>query len=297
MFMDIVRCLKTFCAVVESGSFSIAAEKMYLTQPSVSTHIRDLEKHYVTILLNRKRDRITPTDTGKLLYEYAKKILKLTRETKDAIDDVNKLIRGEIEIAASTVPGTYILPEILFKFRKEYPGIELSMRIKDTGIVIKEVFDQSVDFGIVGEEMKKPGLIFHKLIDDRVVLIVHPSKKKKRLTLAELKEIPLVFRENSSGTRMVVVEKLTKKGISVNELNIVMELGSTEAVKHGVMAGLGSSFVSERTIKNEESQGLLKKIPIEGLKIDRYFWIVKHSSGNISRAGMALYDFISKECK
>lgn len=295
--MDIVRCLKTFCAVVESGSFTIAADKRYLTQPSVSTHIRDLESHYKTILLHRKRDRVTPTDTGKLLYEYAKEILKLTRKTEDVIDNVTNLLRGEIEIGASTVPGTYILPQILMKFKKEHPEIKLSLRIRDTSFIINDVFQQRFEFGIVGDKIRKPGLTFGKLMADRIVLISPYSFSNKIVTLDELKEIPFVFRESSSGTRMAVVEELAKKGIAVNDLNTVMELGSTEAIKHGVMAGLGSSFVSERTIKNEESHKLLRKIPVEGLKIERNFWIVKRSSGTISRAGRALYDFIRKECK
>ncbi len=293
--MDIVRCLRTFCAVVENGSFTIAAVRLYLTQPSVSTHIRELEKHYGSILLNRKRDKITPTDTGKLLYQHAKEILQLTRETEDILDEVNNLLRGDIEIGASTVPGTYILPELLMKFKRLYPGLKLSLRIRDTSMIIKEVFEQKIDFGIVGDKIKKAGLIFHKLIHDHIVLIVHPSVKKKRLKLDELKDLPLVFRENSSGTRMTVTEELRKKGILVKDLDIVMELGSTEAVKQGVLAGLGASFVSERTIRNEEKQGLLKKIPVKGLKIDRNFWIVKRSSSNFSRTGKALYNFIRKE--
>lgn len=293
--MDIVRCLRTFCAVVENGSFTIAAVRLYLTQPSVSTHIRELEKHYGSILLNRKRDKITPTDTGKLLYQHAKEILQLTRETEDILDEVNNLLRGDIEIGASTVPGAYILPELLMKFKRLYPGLKLSLRIRDTSIIIKEVFEQKVDFGIVGDKIKKAGLIFHKLIHDHIVLIAHPSIKKKRLKLDELKDLPLVFRENSSGTRMTVTEELRKKGILAKDLDIVMELGSTEAVKQGVMAGLGASFVSERTIRNEEKQGLLKKIPVKGLKIDRNFWIVKRSSSNFSRTGKALYNFIRKE--
>lgn len=293
--MDIVRCLRTFCAVVENGSFTIAAVRLYLTQPSVSTHIRELEKHYGSIFLNRKRDKITPTDTGKLLYQHAKEILQLTRETEDILDEVNNLLRGDIEIGASTVPGTYILPELLMKFKRLYPGLKLSLRIRDTSIIIKEVFEQKVDFGIVGDKIKKAGLIFHKLIHDHIVLIVHPSIKKKRLKLDELKDLPLVFRENSSGTRMTVTEELRKKSILAKDLDIVMELGSTEAVKQGVMAGLGASFVSERTIRNEEKQGLLTKISVKGLKIDRNFWIVKRSSSDFSRTGKALYNFIRKE--
>ncbi len=145
------------------------------------------------------------------------------------------------------------------KFKKMHHGIKLSLMIRDTSLIVKDVFEQKVDFGIVGDKIKKPGLIFHKLTDDHIVFITPPSIKKKRLTLDELKRISLVFRENSSGTRMAVLGELSKKGISITELNIVMELGSTEAIKHGVMAGLGSSFVSERSIKNEEGQRLIKK--------------------------------------
>jgi len=295
--MDIVKCLNTFCAVVESGSFTGAANRLSLTQPSVSTHIKELEKYYKIILLNRKRDKIAPTDIGQLLYKYAKQILQLTKKTEDIIDDINNLLRGEIEIGASTVPGTYILPEILMKFRENYPGINISLRIRDTTIIIRDVFEQRVDFGIVGDKIKKPGLIFHNLIKDRIVLIVHPSFRRKKVKLEALRDLPLIFRESSSGTRMTVMEKLYKKGISIKGLNILMELGSTEAVKQGVMAGLGASFVSERTIKNEEKQGLLKKLSVEGLNIDRNFWLVKPSSGITSRAAMALYDFIRKEGK
>ncbi|MCK4234422.1 hypothetical protein KAX75_08335, partial [candidate division WOR-3 bacterium] len=187
--------------------------------------------------------------------------------------------------------------QILMKFKKEHPEIKLSLRIRDTSFIINDVFQQRFEFGIVGDKIRKPGLTFGKLMADRIVLISPYSFSNKIVTLDELKEIPFVFRESSSGTRMAVVEELAKKGIAVNDLNTVMELGSTEAIKHGVMAGLGSSFVSKRTIKNEESHKLLRKIPVEGLKIERNFWIVKRSSGTISRAGRALYDFIRKECK
>lgn len=295
IFMDIVRCLKTFCAVVETGSFTIAADRLFLTQPSVSTHIQGLEKHYGTVLLNRKRDKITPTDTGKLLYSYAKEILQLTRKTEDVINDVNNLLRGDIEIGASTVPGTYILPEMLKKFKEKFPGINISLRIRDTSIIIKEVFEKLVDFGVVGDKIKKQGLVFHKLIEDHICLIAPRDIKKKKIGISELKKIPLVFRENSSGTRMTVLETLQKKGIQAKELNIIMELGSTEAIKQGVIAGLGASFVSERTIRNEKSQGLLRKIPVEGLNINRYFWLVRRSQGNIPRAGKALFNFLRKE--
>jgi DNA-binding transcriptional LysR family regulator len=295
--MDFIRCFETFCAVIESGSFTLAGNKLYLTQPSISTHIRDLENHYGVTLLNRKRDGVVPTDAGKILYEQVKEIIKLTRQTEDSIDEVTNLKRGDITIGASTVPGTYILPRILKEFKKKFSKIHLFLKIRDTAIVTEEVFGQQVDFGIVGDRIKRQGLEFSKLTSDRIVFIAPPSEKKHKIALSDLKNIPLVFRETNSGTRMAVTGKLTKKGIRIKDLRIEMLLGSTEAVKQGVMSGLGASFVSERTIQNELSQGLLKTIKIGGLDITRNFWLVKRTSGSISRAGKILYDFIKKECR
>ncbi len=294
--MDMLRCLETFCSVVESGSFTAAAEKRYLTQPSVSTHIGDLEKHYGTTLLHRRRGGVTPTDTGKLLYRYAKELLRLAKQTEDAIDDVNQLVRGAVTIGASSVPGTYIIPSCLSLFKHKYPRIHLSMKVSDTSMVINQVYGSSVDFGIVGERAKKPGLTFTRLTNDRIILAAPQDYKKASMTLGELTSTPLIMREQSSGTRMAVMEQLKKKGIGEKDLHVIMELGSTEAVKQGIIASLGTGFVSERSIKHEMGHGLLKKVTIKGTSIDRYFWVIKRSAGDLSRAAQALYEFIKKEC-
>jgi DNA-binding transcriptional LysR family regulator len=293
--MDLLKCLKTFCAVVESGSFTEAAEIVYVTQPSISTHINELEEHYKTKLLNRKRDGITPTATGKLLYKNAKEVFKQIQVTEDEIDKINNLLGGSIEIGASTVPGTYIIPALIAEFKKNYPHIKISLKIKDTNLIINDVFEQKISFGIVGDRTKKSGLKFHKLTGDRIVLIANPSVKKSKLNLDELKEMKFIFRESNSGTRAAVVNELKKHGISIKQLNIAMELGSTEAVKQGVMKNLGASFVSERTINTEKENGLLKIIPIERIDIKRNFWLVKRSNTRISRAENEFFKFLSKK--
>lgn len=293
--MDLLKCLRTFCAVVESGSFTEAAEIVYVTQPSISTHINELETHYKTKLLNRKRDGIIPTETGKLLYKNAKELLKQVQITEDEIDKINNLLKGEIEIGASTVPGTYIIPTLISKFKKNYPHIKISLKIKDTNLIINDVFEQKIGFGIVGDRLRKAGLTFHKLAGDRIVLVAHPSIEKKKINLDELKKMELIFRESNSGTRAAVLDELKKHSITIKQLNIVMELGSTEAVKQGVMKNLGASFVSKRTIDTEKENGLLKIIPIEGIDIKRNFWLVKRSNSLISRAENELFKFLKKE--
>jgi len=294
--MDIIKCFRSYCAVVECGSFSIAADKLLITQPSVSTHIHELEKYYNTVLLDRGREKVLPTDTGKLLYSYAKEVLHRIKKIENAMNDARNLLSGNVEIGASTVPGTYILPEVLKRFKEQYPKINISLKIRDTSIIIKEVFEKKVDFGVVGERTRKQGLVFCRLTDDTVCLIAPGSERREKITIEELKKMPLIFRESSSGTRMTVAETLKKKGIRVKDLNIVMELGSTEAVKQGVIEGLGISFVSERTIRNEEKQGLLRRIDVERLNIKRNFWLVKRANGNLTRVAKTLLNFLKKEC-
>ncbi len=291
-FMNIIRTLETFCAIIETRSFSSAANRMFLSQPSISTQIKELEKYYGTTLVNRSRERITPTDSGKLLYRYAKELIRLAQKTRNVIDDLKNLLRGEIRLGASTVPGTYLLPAVVKRFKNEHHGIEISLRIGDTSIIIKDVFDRLVDFGIVGEKTRKQGLNFQKLMNDNIVLIAPTSMKRKRISLEELTEIPLIFREIGSGTRLAVVQVLAKKKLLAKKLNTVIEMGSTEAVKQAVIAGIGASFVSEITIKNELKLGLIKKVEIPGLKIQRHFWLVKRSGETTNRASTALYNFI-----
>jgi DNA-binding transcriptional LysR family regulator len=293
-----IRQLKVFCAVVEKGSFSQAAEMLSLTQPTVSFQIASLEKELGTKLLDRSGREVTVTKVGEVLYQYSSRILRLTEEVRQAITEVQGLLKGELIMAASTIPGEHILPAILPKFREEYPGIKIALMITDTRGVIRKVMENEVEIGAVGAKEKNEKLVFTKFATDKLVLIVVPHNrwlKQDIITLEELRGVPFISRESGSGTRVIMKRGLEDMGIGEEELNIVMELGSTTAVKKAVEYGAGVSFVSEKAVENEIKLGLLKKVPVRGLQLNRDFFLVYKRQKTISPLGSAFLQFIREK--
>ena len=294
--MDIKR-LRIFCAVVEKGSFSQAAKMLHLAQPTVSFQIASLEKELGTKLLDRDGREVTVTKSGEVLYQYASRILQLTQEARQAIDEVQGLLRGELAVAASTIPGEYILPPILHRFKEKYSGIDIVLAISDTRGVIKKVMGNEVEVGAVGAKEEKEKLVFTKLATDRIVLITPPNRiwfKRDVITLDELKQVPFITRESGSGTRTIAMQKLKEMGIDEEELNVVMELGSTTVVKKAVECGVGVSFVSERAVETEVKLGLLKEVQVKGLELNRDFFLVHKRQRTLSPAASAFLQFLQE---
>lgn len=286
-----LQWLSTFCAVVERGSFTKASELVYRTQPTVSSQISALEKYYGVTLFDRSQREIVLTEEGSILYSYAKKILKLVDESRDKLDDFKSVVRGNLVIGASTIPGTYILPTILSKFKQKYPAVQVAVQISNSKSVITKILERELEVGAVGEKTKDVRLRYVELAKDRIVLVVplnHPWVKKESIFLDNLLEVPIIYREEGSGTRSTVEKVLRAKG--VKGLKIVMELGSTESVKEGVKAGLGVSFVSEWAIKDSS----LKEVKVRGLDIVRNFYIVFLKKGPKSRTSQSFIEFMEK---
>jgi DNA-binding transcriptional LysR family regulator len=287
--------LKTFCAVVEKKSFSRASETVFLSQPSVSLQIRALEQELGTRLLDRQGKEVSVTGSGKLLYGYARKILQIADEAKQAIAQLKGLIIGEIIIGASTIPGEYILPRLLAEFKEKYPGIEINLMISDTKEVIHKVLDNEVELGFVGQREGSEKLVFHSFATEKLVLIapVHfPLPIHDQITVEELREVPFILRESGSGTRGAVARRLKESGVKETDLNIVMRVGSTAAVKKAVESGAGVSIISERAIDNEVTLGLLKQVPIKDLELQREFFTVYRRGRSHSPATEALLTFL-----
>jgi len=286
--------LKIFSALVESGSFSRVATALNLSQPTISFQINGLEKEIGARLFERSTKRLRLTAEGKLLYEYAKRILALEGKIKEEINSCRGLKKGELGIGASNIPGVYILPELLGGFKKKYPGIKIDLKIMDTQQILAQVLENKVDLGVVGSMTKDPRLAFERFCKDELVLIASNKSqlaKKGYISIKELKEMPFILREQGSGTREVIRENLVKKDIRLLDLSVEMQLGNNEAVKKAVAAGLGVSFVSEFSIGQELKLGLLKIIPVENFSIHRFFYIVRYSD-NLSSAAEALRSFM-----
>lgn len=284
--------LKTFCAVAEKKSFTKAEEIVYRTQSTISAQISALEKIYGIPLFDRKRE-IRLTESGKILYDYAKRILKLVDESKDKINELRQVVKGDLIIGASTIPGTYILPEILKKFKAKYPEVNVSLPISDSKDVTNKILEHKLEIGAVGKKIKDKRLEYIELAKDRIVLAValnHQWTKRRSITLNDLNQEPFITREKGSATRVTVEEVLQNK--EIKKFNVVMELGSTEAVKQGVKAGLGISFISEWAIKDSS----LKQVKVKDLDIIRSFYIVFLKSGMKRHSVKAFIDFLLTSC-
>lgn len=272
-----LRELRTFCAVVETGSFSKAGKIVHITQPTVSLQIQALENSLGACLFNRsKRDRVL-TEEGKAFYEYAKKIIALCDEAVQAISDVDSLTKGTLRVGASTIVGEYILPSQLASFKGIYPCVEISLKIGDSLEIIDDVIKGILEIGIVGAKVKRKELNFEKFVKEELVLIVYPNHSwasKDEISLAVLKEEPFLLRTAGSGTRMAIEKKLEEAGLKKEDLNVIMSLGTTEAIKRGVISGIGVSIVPKIAIENELRLNLVKEVKIEGIDLSMDSYIV-----------------------
>ena len=239
------RHLETFCRVADLKSFSKAADDLFLTQPTVSGHILSLEQSLSLRLFDRTSREVRLTKAGEVFLKYASKILSFRKDLLNALSEFSQGIRGELSLGASTIPGEYLLPKLMGDFKKEHPHFIISLKIADTKEIIQYVFQDNVEFGIIGAKLNHPSLHYEKYEEDEIIVVAppdHPLTRKKRVNVEELLKEPWIIREEGSGTQMAVEKALRKKGKSLKQFHVVMEMGSTSSVKEGVKAKLGLAF-------------------------------------------------------
>lgn len=288
-----LRYLDIFCRVYEKKSFSKAAESLYLTQPTISAHIKSLEEDLGIKVFDRLGRQVLPTKAGELLYSYARKIEELGKEAREAIALFTGSLKGHLHIGGSTIPGEYLLPEVIGRFRKISPDVYSTLHIGDTKEVSAMLIDGKIEIGIVGAMIGDSRIENIKYSDDELILIAAPSYKDDHLNDDMIGSIPFIAREVGSGSWLAIERAFSAKGIDAGRLNIVAEMGSTEAVKTAVRAGLGLSVVSTLAVKDELARGSLKMIEIDCLPITRELYIITHKMKAKSPLCQAFLDFIS----
>ena len=291
--------LKIFISVAELKSFSKAAKELYLTQPTVSQHITTLESFLGITLLNRTGKGILLTNAGNTLYKYAKQIIDLTDEALQSIELLKGKKTGNLTLGASTIPGEFILPNILGNFKKDYPEIKISIKISDTQKIINDLLEHSIEIGVIGAKVPNPKLTYTRFLEDELILAVPKNHKwwnlKGKIEISDLIKEPFILREDGSGTLISMAATFKKLGLEKNELNIVSEVGSTTAVKQSIKAGLGISLVSERALSEELKMKTLKKIPIKDIRFTRTFYIIRNKQNSSSPLGQAFFKFLTKQ--
>ncbi|MEO5368318.1 MAG: LysR substrate-binding domain-containing protein, partial [Magnetococcus sp. WYHC-3] len=252
--------LRVFYAVARQLSFTRAAEELYLTQPAVTFQIRQLEEHFNTRLFDRHHNRITLTEAGRTVFNYAERILELYRETEKAINEMTGVTRGIVKLGASTTVGEYMLPRILSGYYQRYPNVQVRLTVHNTRLVIRKLEDATIDIGMVEGPVKNKNIQINPCTEDELVVIMpprHPLAAHQEIPLELLKDHPFVSREEGSGTRAVIGELLARGGMPYEQLNTVLEVGSTESVKGSVEGGMGWGIVSSATLRKELELGTL----------------------------------------
>ncbi len=276
--------LRIFVEVARQKSFSQAAENIFLSQPTVSAHVKTLENEVGAPLLDRGPRELQLTEAGKILFQYAQELLEIKEEALSAIQEEYKIVKGHLEIAASSVPGAYLLPGLLQSFHKEYPGVTFSVLLRDTKQVLQSVKDYTFDLGFTGEPGSREGLGQVKLVEDELILVASPKNKlpdvektDSILPAVELNacvDMPFILREPGSATRKVFEKTLKKHAGRKITLNVIGYLESQEAIKEAVKAGLGMTVISRKAVEEELKTGLLQGYRLQNIALKRNFYLV-----------------------
>ncbi|HXY55908.1 MAG TPA: selenium metabolism-associated LysR family transcriptional regulator [Nitrospirota bacterium] len=290
--------IEIFCTLIKLRSFSRAAEALYLTQPTVSGHIKNLETELGVRLLDRLGKRVVPTEQGEILYRCGQKLLVLRDQARQEIEAVSGRMSGLLKIGGSTIPGAYILPAFIGAFKKEHPSISIQLMIDDTAKVAQAVKDGELSIGIVGARVSDGHLESHAFLTDELVVAVppdHPWAHKKSIHVEALKNEPFILREEGSGTRLIMEEHLEKSGLSLAELNTVAVVGSSDAVRQAVKAGLGVSILSIRALQSDIETGRISAVRLKGLRLERSFAVILLKGKSRSPLCQGFLDFLMKE--
>ena len=290
--------LNIFCKVIELKGFSKAGNAVHLSQPTVSSHIKDLENHFECQLIDRLGKKAVPTKAGELLYRYAHKLIALRDEAESAMAEFHGNIKGRLVIGGSTIPGEYILPKHIGAFMVDYPKVSISLEIGDTDKIIQDVLSGFLELGIVGAQTSNKDIYQEKLIEDEMKLIVtanHKWGRKKTISPELLHEEPFILREPGSGTLKSINLSFNEKGFSVGDLNIIAEMGSTEAVIQGIKSHVGVSILSTIAVAEELKSGSLKALTVNKLNLTRSFYLITHKHRSPSPLCKTFMAFLKKE--
>lgn len=289
--------LRIFCKVVELQSFSKAGEAVHLSQPTVSSHIKDLEDHFDIPLIDRMSRQVFPTKAGEILYEYARRLLLLRDEAEIAMAEFAGKIKGHIAIGGSTIPAGYILPHVIGRFSTTYPDVRVTLVVGDTAEILSKTVAGRIEMSIVGAISKEKTLQQTNLISDEMVLVApstHKWSRRRRIKIPELIKEPFIIREEGSGTLKSIEQALNKKNLSVRDLNVVSVMGSTEAVRQAIKSHAGVSILSAIAVAEEVRSGRLIALKIEGVNLDRNFYLTTHKQRSLSPLCRTFIEFCNR---
>nr|YP_010133964.1 rubisco operon transcription regulator [Tryblionella apiculata]QWM93454.1 rubisco operon transcription regulator [Tryblionella apiculata] len=289
--------LRILKAVATEKNFTKAAAVLYLSQPSLSKQIKTLEKNLDTLLINRERNKISLTESGKVLLQYSERILALCEESCRALIDLKNGERGNLRVGASQTIGTYLMPRILALFAQNYPQIDLKVQVNSTRIIAKKIINREIDIAVVGGEISddlKKNLTIQPFVYDELSLIIsksHPFAKKQKINKEDLYCLDFITLNSNSTIKQFIDNILIQNQIETKQLKTILQLNSIEAIKTAVSLGLGAAFVSSSAIEKEIKLNTIGIITIEKIRINRKLSIISNPECYKSKA----FEFFSHE--
>ncbi|MDY0374654.1 MAG: selenium metabolism-associated LysR family transcriptional regulator [Desulfobacterium sp.] len=287
--------LRIFVNVVEQQSFSKAGEVIHLSQPTVSSHIKELEDHFGCRLMDRMGRNTVPTKAGKILFSYAKRLLRLKDETESAMSDFLGKPKGHLIIGGSTIPSDYILPRIIAPLAHAFPEIALSFVAGDSTETINRITEGEIEVGVVGVEVKSSLLIQEMLVEDELKLVVpstHRWADRREVTPAMLLAEPFLHREEGSGTRCAITQSMEQAGFTAKDLKIIATMGNTASMIQAILNGAGISILSPIAVADLLESGRLKALTVLGLDLKRSFYITTHGRRTLSPLSKTFIQFL-----
>jgi LysR family transcriptional regulator, low CO2-responsive transcriptional regulator len=287
--------LATFVRAAEQGSFTAAAFDLGVTQAAVSQRIAVLEKELRVSLFNRRAGKISVTEAGQRLYDLARQILDLHVQARKNLSGYHPSISGDLEIAASSVPGECFLSALLSGFHEKHPQVHVRATVSDSGTVMADVEKGRATLGLVGQKAERPNLESRPMGRDSLVLVVSPGHAwvtRKSISLQAMSSKPLIIREQGSGSRHALEKSLERAGTSLANLDTAFELGSNAAIKDAVIRGLGVAFLSRLAVKRELESKELRPVAVRGLCLTRNFYVVYHRRRPLSPAATVFLHFL-----
>jgi len=286
---------EVFLLVAENLSFSRAAEDLFISQPAVTKHVKELESRLNIALFERKGNKIYLTKAGKLIYTYLKKIKQDYQEMEFELGRLNDTFKGILRIGASSTISQYIIPKVIAAFHKRYPKIDLHLLNGNSFEMEQKLFENEIDLALVENESSQSSMKYIDFLDDEIVIVTGSNSvyaKKRSISADDLQTLPLVLREKGSGTLEVIQKALLKYNIPIDQLNILIHLGSTEAIKNFLCDFDGIALVSANSIEKELRLKEITKLELKGIRLNRKFRIALMQGHEVSATKLFI-EFLS----
>lgn len=282
-----LSALRVFLVAAEEKNFSQAARRLHMSQSAISQNIQGLERAYNVELFTRHGRSVELSEAGQTILPMVREVLLAARLLEDGLQDVNNQIGGELLIGCTTSAGKYLLPILLADFQRDYPAVHPRVKIMTRESLLDRLLCRAIPLGVSSRRLEHRDLESVPLFDDRIILIVpsnHPWANYGHALPADLLDQPIVTREELSGTCETVMEGLKHHNITMDNLNVVMELGNAEAIEMAVERGVGIAFVSEMSAARGLALGRIKKVKIDELDLRRTIYMARHIEFPFTRA-------------